>query len=172
MNDNGTEKSAREVAKALVKRSPLAVELSDAQCATLADIIKVTGLKTDEFLLEEGHIDDSLHVLMSGKLEVVKSDKGGDYVTLHVLQPGDIAGELGFIDGAPHSAGLRAIADCEVFNIHRADLEGLIEQDPDLVYKVMRAMMRTVHKIVRRLNFQYTQLTDYIMQEQGRGTSA
>ena len=85
MNDNGTEKSAREVARALVKRSPLAVELSDEQCATLADVIKVTGLKTDEFLLEEGHIDDSLHVLMSGKLEVVKTDKGGDYVTLHVL---------------------------------------------------------------------------------------
>jgi hypothetical protein len=55
-----------------------------------------------------------------------------------------------------------------VFNIHRADLEGLIGEDPDLVYKVMRAMMRTVHKIVRRLNFQYTQLTDYIVREQGR----
>jgi CRP-like cAMP-binding protein len=168
MNDNGTEKYATEVAKALVKSSPLAVELSDEQCGILAAVIRVTGLRADEFLLEEGHIDDSLHVLASGKLEVVKIDKGGDYVTLHVLQPGDMAGELGFIDGAPHSAGLRAIGDCEVFNIHRADLESLVAKDPDLVYKVMRAMMRTVHKIVRRLNFQYTQLTDYIMQEQGR----
>jgi CRP-like cAMP-binding protein len=168
MNDNGTEKYATEVAKALVKRSPLAVELSDEQCDTLAAVIKVTGLRADEFLLEEGHIDDSLHVLASGKLEVVKIDQGGDYVTLHVLRPGDMAGELGFIDGAPHSAGLRAIGDCEVFNIHRADLESLVAKDPDLVYKVMRAMMRTVHKIVRRMNFQYTQLTDYIVREQGR----
>ena len=168
MSDNGTEKYATEVAKAMVKNSPLAAELSDDQCATLAAVIKVTGLKANEFLLEEGHIDDSLHVLMTGKLEVVKNDQGGDFVTLHVLQPGDIAGELGFIDGAPHSAGLRAVSDCEVFNIHRADLEGLIAQDPDLVYKVMRAMMRTVHKTVRRLNVQYMQLTDYIVREQGR----
>ena len=168
MSDKETETYAAEVAKALVKSSPLAVELSDEQCDTLAAVIKVSGLKADQFLLEEGHIDDSLHVLMSGKLEVVKNDTGGDYVTLHVLQPGDIAGELGFIDGAPHSAGLRAIGDCEVFNIHRADLESLIAKDPDLVYRVMRAMMRTVHKIVRRLNVQYMRLTDYIVREQGR----
>ena len=168
MNDTGTEKYAAEVAKAMVKKSPLAAELSDEQCAVLAKVIKVTGLKADEFLLEEGHIDDSLHVLVTGKLEVVKNDAGGDYITLHILQPGDMAGELGFIDGAPHSAGLRAIGDCEVFNIHRADLEDLLAKNPDLVYKVMRAMMRTVHKTVRRLNTQYAQLTDYIISEQGR----
>ena len=168
MNDRETEKYATEVAKSLVKSSPLGVELSDEQCETLAGIIKVRGLKPDEILLEEGHIDDSLHVLVSGKLEVVKADRSGDYVTLHVLHPGDMAGELGFIDGAPHSAGLRAVGDCEVFNIHRTDFESLIDKNPDLVYKTMRAMMRTVHRILRRMNFQYTRLTDYIAREQGK----
>ena len=38
MNDTGTEKYATEVAKAMVKKSPLAAELSDQQCATLAAI--------------------------------------------------------------------------------------------------------------------------------------
>jgi CRP/FNR family cyclic AMP-dependent transcriptional regulator len=167
MSDTGTQKYATDVARELVKSSPLAAELSDEQCDTLAGVIRVSGLKANEFLLEEGRTDDSLHVVASGKLEVVKVDKGGDYVTLHVLQPGDMAGELGFIDGAPHSAGLRAIGECEVFNIHRGDLESLIGKDPDLVYKVMRAIMRTVHKIVRRMNLQYAQLTDYIVSEQG-----
>ncbi len=167
MNEQGTDKYATEVVSALVRRSPLAVEFSDEQCDTLAEIIKLRGLRADEFLLEEGHVDDSLHVVASGKLEVVKIDTGGDYVTLHVLRPGDMAGELGFIDGAPHSAGLRAIVDCEVFSIHRADLETLVEKDPSLVYNVMRAIIRTVHKIVRRMNSQYAQLTDYIVHGQG-----
>jgi CRP/FNR family cyclic AMP-dependent transcriptional regulator len=122
MSDTGTQKYATDVARELVKSSPRAAELSDEQCDTLAGVIRVSGLKANEFLLEEGRTDDSLHVVASGKLEVVKVDKGGDYVTLHVLQPGDMAGELGFIDGAPHSAGLRAIGECEVFNIHRGDL--------------------------------------------------
>ena len=44
----------------------------------------------------------------------------------------------------------------------------LIPKDPDLVYKVMRAVMRTVHRILRRMNFQYTQLMDYISHQHGR----
>ncbi|HXK56751.1 MAG TPA: cyclic nucleotide-binding domain-containing protein, partial [Gammaproteobacteria bacterium] len=117
MNDYENVKYAADVGKSLIKNSPLGVELSDEQQKALAEIIRVAGLKAGEFLLQEGAVDDSLHVLVSGRMEVVKSDQGGEYVTLHVLQPGDLAGELGFIDGQPHSAGLRAITDCEVFNI-------------------------------------------------------
>ncbi len=168
MSEQETREYAEKLAKQLVGNSPLGAELSDKQCATLAGIIKVAGLREGEYLLKEGQFDDSLHVVVSGKLEVVKSDQGGEQVTLAVLHPGDMAGELGFVDGAPHSAGLRALGECEVFNIHRAEFEALIPKDPDLVYKVMRAVMRTVHRILRRMNFQYTQLTDYILHQHGR----
>lgn len=168
MNDNGTIEYAADLAKSLVKNSPLGVELTDDQCVALAAIIRVAGMKAGDFLLQEGETDDSLHVLVSGRLEVVKSDQGGDYVTLHVLQPGDMAGELGFIDSMPHSAGLRAITDCEVFSIHKAEFDTLIEKEPDLVYKVMCAIVRTVHKILRGMNFQHAQLTDYITRQHGR----
>ncbi|MCB1751148.1 MAG: cyclic nucleotide-binding domain-containing protein [Gammaproteobacteria bacterium] len=168
MNDYENVKYAADVGKSLIKNSPLGVELSDEQQKALAEIIRVAGLKAGEFLLQEGAVDDSLHVLVSGRMEVVKSDQGGEYVTLHVLQPGDLAGELGFIDGQPHSAGLRAITDCEVFNIHRKEFDTLVEKEPDLVYKVMRAIVRTVHKIVCSMNFQHAQLTDYIARQHGR----
>lgn len=168
MNESGTVGYAAAVGQSLIKNSPLGVELSDDQCAMLAEIIKVAGMKAGDFLLQEGAVDDSLHVLVSGRLEVVKSDQGGSYVTLHVLQPGDMAGELGFIDGMPHSAGLRAVTDCEVFNIHRKEFDRLIEKAPDLTYKVMRAIVRTVHKILCTMNFQHAQLTDYISRQHGR----
>ena len=168
MSEQESREYAEKLAKQLVSESPLGVELSDGQCATLAAIIKVAGLREGDYLLQEGQFDDSIHVVVSGKLEVVKSDQGGEQVTLAVLHPGDMAGELGFVDGAPHSAGLRALGECEVFNIHRAEFEALIPKDPDLVYKVMRAVMRTVHRILRRMNFQYTQLTDYISHQHGR----
>ena len=73
MNGNRTVEYAAEVAKSLVKNSPLAVELSDDQCSVLAGIIRVAGLKAGEFLLQEGEVDDSLHVLVSGRLEVVRA---------------------------------------------------------------------------------------------------
>ena len=157
-----------EVSNRLIESSPLGEDLTSDQRAALAAVVRVAGLKAGDFLLKEGEVDDSLHVLVTGRLEVVKQDQGGEYVTLHVLQPGDMAGELGFIDGKPHSATLRAAQNSEVFIIHRSDLESLITQQPELVYKVMRAIVRAVHKTLGRMNFQYVQLTDYITHQHGR----
>ena len=168
MSNKNTIEYATKVAFQLIRNSPLGEELSTNQSTLLASVIKVGNLRLGEFLLEEGQVDNSLHILISGKLDVVRNDQGGEYVTLHVLQPGDMAGELGFIDGTPHSAGIRALGNCEVFSIHRADLEALMERDPDLVYKVMRAIVRAAHRIQRRMNFQYIQLTDYISHQHGR----
>lgn len=168
MNENATVDYVTGVANKLVESSSLGEELSADQRAALATIIRVAGLKAGDFLIKEGEIDDSLHVLVTGRLEVVKRDQGGEYVTLHVLHPGEMAGELGFIDGKPHSAGLRALENSEVFVIHRAELESLIAEQPELVYKVMRAIVRAVHRTIGRMNFQFVQLTDYICHQHGR----
>jgi len=150
-----------------IKTSPLGGELSDEQCLLLAEVCTACGIKDRGYLIEEGQRDDALHVLTKGHMEVVARTGKGDPVGLQIIREGDMLGELGFIDGVEHSASLRAMGNCELIRLERTSFEGLLEKDPDLVYKVMRAMMRTVHKIVRRLNFQYAQLTDYIVREQG-----
>jgi CRP/FNR family cyclic AMP-dependent transcriptional regulator len=152
----------------VIKASPLGVELSDAQCLRLASVVTASGLEKGELLVEEGHQDDSLHVVTRGSFDVVKTAGGGAMVSLHVLHEGDMIGQLGFIDGVEHSAGVRALNNCELFTLHRNDLEALLMEDPDLVYKVMRAIVRTVHTILRRMNIQYVEMTNYIAREHGR----
>ena len=109
-----------------------------------------------------------MFVVSGGELEVVKATGGGEWVTLQVLRPGDIAGEMGFIDGAGHSAGIRSLGYSEVFSLDRSDLEKLLDEDPQLVYHVMRAIMRTVHSIMRRMNLQLIEMTNYVTKEHGR----
>jgi CRP-like cAMP-binding protein len=166
MNENTSY--VAELARKLVQNSRLGDELSSEQCDLLGKIITVRRLTDGEFLLYEGHKDNTLYVLVRGKLEVLRSTGGGDAVILHILKEGDMAGELGFIDGLEHSAALRASGECEVFGIERKTFESLIPQDPDLVYKTMRAIVRTVHGILRRMNIQYVELTNYIIKQHGR----
>ncbi len=168
MQESSNDEYIARLSREMVKNSTLGLELSAEQCSILAKIITVRGLEAGEFLLDEGHKDDSLHVIASGKLEVVKSTGAGDWVTLHILHEGEMAGELGFIDGLGHSAALRAIGNCEVFSLGREKFESLINDDPDLVYKVMRAIVRTVHSILRRMNIQYVEMTNYIYKQHGR----
>lgn len=152
----------------VIKASPLGGELSDEQCLLLAEAATACGIKDREYLIEEGQRDDALHVLTKGHMEVVARTGKGDPVGLHIVREGDMLGELGFIDGVEHSAGLRAMGNCELIRLERASFESLLEKDPDLVYKVMRAIIRTVHRILRNMNVQQVELTNYIAKQNGR----
>ena len=165
MTDTGATESM--VSKETIKNSPLGGELSDEQCALLAAVTTACSIGDRGFLIEEGHQDDAIHVLINGHMEVVTQTGGGDWVSLQILREGDMIGEMGFIDGVEHSASLRAMGNCELIRLDRASFEGLLQQDPDLVYKVMRAIMRTVHRILRGMNVQYVELTNYIAKQHG-----
>lgn len=151
-----------------IRESPLGLDLSDTQCRTLADAASAICLDVGATLLEEGHSDDTLYVVSSGNLEVVKPTGGGDTVTLQLLHPGDMAGILGFVDGVPHSAAIRALTKCELIAVDRKDLEMLIAKDPQLVYQVMRAVVRAAHRILGRMNAQFVEMSNYISKQHGR----
>jgi CRP-like cAMP-binding protein len=105
---------------------------------------------------------------VSGVLGVVK-DVGGDAeVTLNAIRPGNVVGELSFLDGATRYASLVALSDTQVLGLSRADLEGLLETQPKVVYHVMRAIVRVVHEIQRRLSMQTAELTNYLYKTHGR----
>jgi CRP/FNR family cyclic AMP-dependent transcriptional regulator len=166
MNDNAC--SDMTVSTDAIKASPLGDELSDAQCDLLASVMTACGIRDRDFLIEEGQKDDCLHILTKGNMEVVTQTGAGDMVGLQVLRAGDILGELGFLDGVEHSAGLRAMGNCEFLRLDRDSFESLLEKDPDLVYKVMRSIVRTVHRILRNMNVQQVELTNYIAKQNGR----
>ncbi len=152
----------------MIRTSPLGTELSDSQCQALADKVTVMGLKENQFLIEEGQQDESLYVIISGHLEVLIKSTTDDYVTLHLLREGEMAGELGFLDGRPHSAGLRAVGNCTAICLTREDFESFINEDPELMYKVMRAIIRTVHGILCDMNRSHVEMNNYIYKQHGR----
>ena len=151
----------------IVRGSSIASELTEEQCTILGRVVTRRTLKNDEVLIEEDQVDHCLYVIVSGALEVCRHS-GGDWISLHVLKAGDLAGELGFIDGQPHSASLRSIGPTEVFILERGQFESLLESHPRIIYGVMRTILRTVHAILRRMNLQYIELSNYITKQHGR----
>jgi CRP/FNR family transcriptional regulator, cyclic AMP receptor protein len=75
---------------------------------------------------------------------------------------------MSFIDGTEHYASLVSRGSTHTFGIEREQLEGLLATHADIVYRVMRAIIRTVHQIQRRLSMQQVELTNYIYKQHGR----
>jgi len=148
--------------------SMLGKDLSGDECQLFKELGTVRNLHDGEVLIEEGKVDNCLHIVIAGNIAVSRQTTGGELLTLHILTQGELAGALGFIDGQEHSATLRAVGPTSVFSLERSKFESLLETQPQLVYRVMRAIIRGVHNTVRRMNMQHLEMTNYITQQHGR----
>jgi CRP-like cAMP-binding protein len=151
-----------------LSKSKLAVELNDEERRVLAGAMTLRDLQHGEVLIREGSADDHLYVVASGVLGVVKGAGLEEEVTINAIRPGDVVGELSFLDGATRYASLVALSDTRVLGLSRDALEGLLETRPKVVYHVMRAIVRVVHEIQRRLSMQTAELTNYLYKTHGR----
>ena len=150
--------------------SPITEELSAPEVELLSGLCDIQSYKAGDIIVQPADQQpDNLYILASGDIEV-KIDSAGEKTDIHVLKPGDLAGIITFAGGAAShvQATLYAVGDTQVLSLPRAKFETLINTHPMLVYKVMRGVVRNVHGIVRRVNSQTTELSNYIYRIHGR----
>jgi len=134
----------------------------------LAGIRAFRDLEPGDVLVPQGTSDNHLYVIVRGALAVVRNAETPERVTLLTLTAGDLVGELSFIDETPHYASLVATSPTRVLGLERERLEALLAKEPLVVYRVMRAIVRTVHEIQRRISMHATELTNYIYKQHGK----
>jgi len=152
----------------VIHQSPLGQELSDEECRTLTHIMGIRRLKDGEILVREGEANSSMHVVIAGQLAVTTTTQGGETVTLYVLKPGEFAGTRAFVDRTPRKATLRAMGESEVYVLDPDPFEALLGGHPHLVFSVMRAIFRSVHNLLMRIDMENEQLVNYINRQHGR----
>lgn len=144
-----------------LRSSALGAELTPSECAVLAKLVHLKTLADGEVLLPEGARDPHLHVVVEGQIQVVKDSVHGRTL-LHTLKPGDLIGELSFMDDEPRYGTLLASGPTKVLCLSRTDFETLVETEPRVVYKVMRTIMRIAHRVQRDLSRNLQELERYV----------
>ncbi|HCJ50333.1 MAG: Crp/Fnr family transcriptional regulator [Gallionellales bacterium CG_4_10_14_3_um_filter_54_96] len=153
-----------------LRTSPVTEELSEAEVEILAELFEVQEYKAGDVIVEpKDDQPDNLYILASGDIDV-KIESNGEQSTIHILKPGDLAGMITFAGGAAShvSATLYAVGDTKVVSMSRARFETLINSHPMIVYRVMRGIIRNMHGIVRRVNSESAELSNYIYRTGGR----
>jgi CRP/FNR family transcriptional regulator, cyclic AMP receptor protein len=163
--------TADELILRVLHNSDLTEELRDAEIEALASVMTVHDYKAGEFLLRPGdtRLEKTLMILGTGEVEATATVRG-EKATLHLLQPGDIAGIITFVggDATQISATVQVKQDSKVLLLERARFESLLNSNPAIVYYVMRGIVRHVHGIVRRMNMQSVEMSNYIHRSGGR----
>jgi small-conductance mechanosensitive channel len=85
-------------------------------------------LETQSLLFEQGEVGASIYVVRSGVLEAFRRDAGAS-TPYGRIGPGEYLGEISMMSGKPHPVSVTALTRCEVLELPRSALEGLLKDD-------------------------------------------
>jgi len=150
-----------------LRASAVGEDLSDEECRILAGIMEIRRLHDGEMLVAEGQAENTLYILIDGKLAVTGNVLGQEIV-VYTMKKGEVAGTRAFVDRTPRKATLRAVGETTVYGMKPDAFESLLNKHPHIVYGVMRALFRITHSNLMRMNQESQELVNYVSKVRGR----
>ena len=99
------------------------------------------SLPGGQALYSAGDPADQLYFLRTGRLGAFRREEGHEPQFLGVIRPGEPAGEMSLIAGAPHSADVVAIRDSEIIAVPKETFFDACEAEPDVMIELAKLMM-------------------------------
>ena len=100
---------------------------------------KVSRVAEGKFLIRAGETDSTLYSVEDGHLDVV-IERGGKESVVATVGPGEILGEVSFIDGSPRSVSVKAGEETTVRAWERQTLLNALGEHQELLAKFAVAM--------------------------------
>ena len=102
------------------------------------------SLRGGETLYSAGELSNTLYFLRAGRLAVIRQEGDVEYQFLGIVRPGEPVGEVALIAGAPHSATVLAMRDCELLAMPRKAFFDAAHRDAALMAELAQlAIVRT-----------------------------
>jgi CRP/FNR family transcriptional regulator len=130
-------------------------ELPEELLSRLASLVQHRSYDRGETVFAEGGPGNSLFIVESGEVRIVKEVTDGQALTLAVHGPGRMFGELALLDGKPRSATAIAVNPTKCIVVYRDEFLNLLESEP----QALRAVLASLSGMIRETN---ARLTDVI----------
>jgi CRP/FNR family cyclic AMP-dependent transcriptional regulator len=137
----------------LLQRTPVFGGIRADVLRFLLGLCPLVSVPANEFFFREHYQADSMFLLETGKVAVLKSWRGQDYL-LRILKEGDCFGEMAVMDLLPRSASIRAVEDCTAIRLSVASLYQVYEHDLKQFALIQMNMGREVSRRLRETDNQ------------------
>lgn len=104
-------------------------------------------LKRNDFLYQEGDVDNSLYIVHQGQIRITHLAESGKEQVIRILNPGEFTGEWTvFSDAGYHDHYAQATRPTNICTIRREDVEELLQQYPDISTALLKTMANRLQK--------------------------
>jgi CRP/FNR family cyclic AMP-dependent transcriptional regulator len=130
----------------LIKQVDLFTDLDSNSLALLQERSRILTFRKNTIVMTEGETGESLYIIKSGSIKIYVSDEQGGEMTLFVEGPGSYIGEISLLDESPRTASAVAQEETEVIVISKSAFYECIELNPDIAFKLIRAVTQRLRK--------------------------
>ena len=127
----------RTARRDVLAATPLFHQLNRAELDALVDIAAERQVPRDSAVVRRGDADGSLLVLVHGRLRAGSMSVDGREVTIGLVEPGGVVGEIALLDGRPRSMDVVAMQDSLLLVVERAAFLPFLRARPDLMLRLM-----------------------------------
>lgn len=110
--------------------SPLFKDFSVDELVAVIQGLNLLTYQPGEIIIMEGDAGQSLYMLTSGTVRALKRNAQGRQATVGELTEGAFFGEVSILSGGPRTATVVAATYCELLELDRATLDGIVKTHP------------------------------------------
>ena len=135
-----------------LKKIKILSHLSASDLDKLVAVAEEKRFAAGEIIFEEGVEQDSLFIILSGKVLISKATQSGDRKSITTLGAGSFFGEMALFDDFVRSATASASGEVSALEISKSAFMQFLSSDAAAASKLMLEIMRTVAPRIRQTN--------------------
>src|SRR5436305_2005245 len=130
----------------VLARSGIFQGVEPEAAAVLEKELETIEIRKGEVLFNEGEPGDSLYIVLSGKVKIVRRAADGRQNLIAVMGPSDMVGELSLFDPGPRTATATAVVDTRLARLRKQALRPWLNNRPEIAEQLLRVLARRLRR--------------------------
>ena len=126
-------------------------DLTQSEIEKIVPLCRLVEGKAGDALIEEKDQVRTVYFLLSGAVDVIKKPARGKRMVIGSATKGAAFGEMSLVDEGLAAATVEAKEAFQALAIDQVGLRQLMDQNPELGYKIMKTIARLVSGRLRRV---------------------
>jgi len=131
----------------ILRRTELLGSAATGDLEAVAARSRVRTFRRGQVVFTAGDPSDTLIVVISGRVKVVVRSADGGELTLTVIGPDGVFGELGVADGGPRSADAETLEECRLLFVPREIIQDICGRQSAAEHALLRSIAANLRRL-------------------------
>jgi CRP/FNR family transcriptional regulator, cyclic AMP receptor protein len=131
----------------ILRATTLLRSVSAEDLNAVAAASRLRGFRRGQVVFTTSDPGDTVIVVVSGRVKVTVRSADGGELTLAVIPPGGLLGELGVVDGGPRSADAETLEECQLLLIPREVIRDICARVPTAAQALTNSIAATLRRL-------------------------